>query len=955
MAHELPYLVAVGLVILAVAALAIRRRILFRVAVRNIGRRKTQVVLAVAGLLVATSILSGSFVIGDSLRFAIRASVYRGLDLIDETVATGTTVGANPFFDASVYDDLVANLSRLPHVDGLAPRIVVRTSVLNEGSQLFEGQALLIGFDAAADPGRFVRNDGTPTDGSELNVSQVFLSRELADAIEAQAGESVTLFAPQPVRYTVLDVLRAEGKGAWLNRPVLYASLETVRFLLLLEGTITDLDDLNEIAVSNVGGVEDGPLATDDAVAELSAALPSGFIVHPVKHDLIKDADASADNLTQIFTLLGTFTIISGLMLIVSIFTMLSEERKPEMGIQRAIGMRRSHLTQLFTLEGFLYAVASSALGAVAGLLVAGIIIFAIGRIFAADGIDLALRWESSSLLLGFALGFLLTVVTIAVTSARISKLNIVRAVRNIPEPTIHRATWGQILSGVVVLVAGFIAAALGYSAQNATLFSPGMALAALGAGHLAHRTLGTRAAFTAAGAFVVAWLIAPITWFPDVRPTIDLFIFTGIMLVLGGVLLVVFNSSILLAVFPRLVARRRHLQPVLRTAMAYPMNRPFRTGLTIAIFALVIFTIVTLASIQALIGASVNAITHDASGGYDIFGISGRPIPSADFDAGLAMSPAADRVALHDELLFAPTRLTPPGGDPVFYEVYGIDAKFVAQNEFTFFRRADRFPSDREAWQEVLANPDVAVIDRSVQPVDFGPPAGNVRIEVGDVVRLRNATGGNWTVEIVGILDSIAVRGVFLRADLVQTEFGSFAPSFFLFRVAAGEDADDVAKVIEKTFLPFQMQTIVLMTIVRENLEVTFAFFDLLEGYLAMGLLVGIAGLGIVTLRNVSERRQEMGVLRAMGYRKSMILESLLLETSYVALLGIGLGVVLGILLSYRIFADFLVGAETFLIPWERILLVSGIAYVMSLLATVSPAVRAARVPPAEAIRYIE
>ena len=51
----------------------------------------------------------------------------------------------------------------------------------------------------------------------------------------------------------------------------------------------------------------------------------------------------------------------------------------------------------------------------------------------------------------------------------------------------------------------------------------------------------------------------------------------------------------------------------------------------------------------------------------------------------------------------------------------------------------------------------------------------------------------------------------------------------------------------------------------------------------------------------------------------------------------------------------EFFIGEEPFVIPWERILLVTGVAYVMSLLATASPAIRAARFPPAEAIRYIE
>ena len=951
MSHELPYLAAVGLVVLAIVALGLRRRILLRVAVRNIGRRKAQVVLAVAGLLVATSILSGSFVIGDSLNFAIRAEVFRGLDMIDETVALGTTQGSNPFFNESTYDDLAARRSAMPHVDGLAPRIVVRVSVLHEAVELFEGQALLIGFDPSVDPGFFVRGDGSASDGSELNFSQAFVSEELGRAIETAAGDFVTVYTgPLNTRFEIRDVLRLGGKGAWLGAPVLFVPLTSAQFFLGSFGQI------NEIVVSNDGGVEDGVAATGAAVAELDAALGPGhpYEILEIKREMLEGADEASGFLTQLFTLLGTFTVVAGLMLIVSIFTMLAEERKPEMGIERAIGMRRSHLTQLFTLEGFLYALASAALGAIAGLVVATVVIFLINQILIGQGLDLVPRWEASSLLLGFAFGFLITIVTIALASARISKLNIVRAVRNIPEPTVRRATLGQLLTGAVLVVLGLLAGGLGYSNQDAVLFSPGIALAALGAAQLAHRRVGSRAAFTLAGAFIVTWLVLPFGWFPGVQPRIELFIVTGVMLVFGGVLLVIFNGSILLSILPRLIARRRRFQPVLRTAMAYPMNRPFRTGLTIAIFALVIFTIVVMASIQALIGSNVDALTRDASGGYDIFGITSPRSPLLDFDARLENTSVAGRLDFHDGLLFAPTRLTPPGGDPVFYEAYGIDARFAYQNGFTTHARSARFLTDRDVWLEVLANPNVTVVDRNVQPVDFGPPAGNLRIGVGDFVGLETLAGER-TVEVIGILDSIAVRGVFLQADLVRQDFGSTGPSFFLFKVAAGEDPDDVAKDVERAFLPWQMQTIVLASVVAENLEVTFAFFDLLEGYLAMGLLVGIVGLGIVTIRNVTERRQEMGVLRALGYRRGMVLQSLLLETSYVALLGIGLGVVLGVLLAYRISVDFFVASEAFIVPWERILLVTGVAYVMSVLATAWPAVRASNYPPALAIRYIE
>jgi putative ABC transport system permease protein len=85
------------------------------------------------------------------------------------------------------------------------------------------------------------------------------------------------------------------------------------------------------------------------------------------------------------------------------------------------------------------------------------------------------------------------------------------------------------------------------------------------------------------------------------------------------------------------------------------------------------------------------------------------------------------------------------------------------------------------------------------------------------------------------------------------------------------------------------------------------------------------------------------------------MVLKSLLIETSYVALVGIAIGVVLGVLLGYRIWLDFLTQADAYIVPWDRILIVSAVAYLAAMATTVSPSVHAARLPPAEALRYTE
>jgi hypothetical protein len=157
MTHEIPYLAVVLLTAIAAIAVAVRRRVLFRMAVRNAARRKTQVALAIAGLLVATSILSGSFVVGDSLRFAIRGDAFRSLDEIDETIVLG---GQLDFYDAREFANLTALAAEMPHVDALADRIHATAAVFHPDEQLSEARANLIGVNASRDPGAFVLSDG---------------------------------------------------------------------------------------------------------------------------------------------------------------------------------------------------------------------------------------------------------------------------------------------------------------------------------------------------------------------------------------------------------------------------------------------------------------------------------------------------------------------------------------------------------------------------------------------------------------------------------------------------------------------------------------------------------------------------------------------------------------------------------------------------------------------------
>ena len=101
-------------------------------------------------------------------------------------------------------------------------------------------------------------------------------------------------------------------------------------------------------------------------------------------------------------------------------------------------------------------------------------------------------------------------------------------------------------------------------------------------------------------------------------------------------------------------------------------------------------------------------------------------------------------------------------------------------------------------------------------------------------------------------------------------------------------------------------------------------------------------------------ERRHEIGVLRSIGFSRRMVQAAFLSESSFIALVGIALGVTLGFLMSLNIVNDIRSDEAnvSFVVPWWHIIITAVGAYLFSLLATYVPARQAGRIPPAEALR---
>jgi putative ABC transport system permease protein len=619
--------------------------------------------------------------------------------------------------------------------------------------------------------------------------------------------------------------------------------------------------------------------------------------------------------------------------------------------------MRRKNLVQSFVSEGLLYALLSSFVGMLAGLFIAAVILWGFSLVFQTGfgGTGFILTWTTSDLVTGFAIGFLITMATIGIASFRVSKLNIVRAIRDIPEPVPHRSTRRQVAVGATLAAIGAIGTVASLVTRNLILQEAGPCALAVGLAFLTMRLTSPRIVFTAAGILMLAWLLSPWKPFSTANADISLFIIVGVLLIFGGLLIVLFNSDTILAVATQLF-RSRTWRPVVRTAIAYPMNKKFRTGATLASIALVMFTIATMSGIQAMVSSSISTTSVRESGGFELLGRSFVPVP--DWDTAFAGYQTATRSSNITEQHGIPQKgllITPSGNASVQYHSSLIGVPSTWTPPLPLQARSPIYANDAAAWAAIQTNPDVAIIDGSVVPNNFGPNFGRFVAVVGDVFRFQNLTGATRTVKVIGILYEQFVQGLWISAATLRADFREQDASLFYIGVRPGVDASKAGHDLERYFLAYQLITVDIQALINDILETTMGVFNLLQAYLALGLIVGIAGLGVITMRNVVERRQETGALRALGFRKSMVLRSFLFELSFIALTGITMGVVLGVALSYDLFLRFFEGQASFIIPWDRLVLLGGIAFLGSVLATASPAIRASKMPPAEALRSFE
>jgi len=973
--------IVLALAIGAIAVLALRNRVFFRLGIRSLSRRRGRTALIVVGLMLGTTIISAAFATGDTMSHTIRSSATAALGNTDEIVGAkgieaalasqGGSTGWR-YFPQSYAGRLARDTRSSGVVKGVQPVIVEPVAVHNTTSRQAEPRVELFSTSNAGMRGFGQIHSGNRVVSlAQLYPNEVYLNAKAADKLAATQGDILQILSGnRAATATVREIVRYDGVGT--DGAAVLMPLPVAQQFLGKPGLV------KAIFVSNTGGVS----ATDKAMQVLKPeAARLGLEADNTKQDALDQADAGGAMFMSFFTTFGSFSIAAGILLIFLIFVMLAAERRGELGIARAVGTRRGHLVQMFLYEGLAYDLLAAFVGVLLGVAVAYGMVLAMASAFAtSEDFHISYSVKPSTFLLGYAIGVLLTLVVVAFSAWRVSRMNIVTAIRNLPEPPERTRRRRSLVFGAVAVLFGAALGVSGVGSKDAVMLGLGVSLVILGLVPLL-QALGVpeRAVHTGAGLALVLWFVLPIsTWlFGELKVNFSIFILGGLMIVVGASWTLMYNADVLLGALGSVAGRIPRLAPVLRMSMAYPLRSLFRTGVTLAMFTLVVFTLVVGATTS---GAFTNAFNDLDSfgGGFDVRATTSPAQPIVNMPvalrATLGARPQDFSVVSSLSSLPVKARQLGTGAKDESYTVNGADAAFLSHTTYGLATRARGYASSAAVWQALRTRPNLAVVDQFVVPrkANWGfamTPKFKLRgfyLEDKTFEPVRVAirdpqTGKRLTLTVIGVLSDSApefMGGLWTSQRSLHRVFGARAlPTIHLFAVKPGVDPKAASRQLESAFVGNGMQADALKDTLHDLVAANVTMNRLVMGFMGLGLIVGVAALGVISARAVVERRQHIGVLRAIGFRKSMVELIFLLESSFVALTSIVVGTVLGLVVAHQVISDSQSTPSwqnlTFDVPWANLAVIFFAVYLVALGTTFLPALRASRIYPAEALRY--
>jgi len=593
--------------------------------------------------------------------------------------------------------------------------------------------------------------------------------------------------------------------------------------------------------------LEERLLHGPDAIRIRPAAM--GFAFQPVKRQGLEAARGTTD-FNVLFLALSFFVIAAAVMLVALLFRLGIEQRAGELGILTAVGFTRRRIGRLLAVEGLLVATLGSLMGMPAGLGYAALMVHGLQtwwvKAIVRPFLSLYVAWPS--LLVGLASG---------VVVAQLAILWTVRRTRHVAPR--------QLLAGEMTQPGRRAGEGSRYARKAAWL----TLVAAIAFGLLATVAEEMRAAaFFAAGAMVLAACLT-LVWVRLRSGT------TG----------------------PAVVAGRGNL---LRIALRNAARNPGRSTLTIGLVASASFLIVAISAFR-LDPVRWTPKRQSGNGGFALVAESDQPIyEDLDVPAGgwlpQGTKTIALRVAAGDDAsclnLYKPTQP----------RILGVPEAMIARGGFAWAGSLAETPRQREnPWllleesldAEVGEADDVPLVPMIIEKntatyslhLGFNP--------LGKTYDVTDGRGKTLRLKIVGLLSGSLFQGELLISEKALLDHFPDVSGyrFFLTETPPGQ-SESVQEKLQEEFRDYGFTAEPTGRRLDRFLAVQNTYLLTFSSLGGLGLLLGTFGLATVQLRNVLQRRGELALLRAAGFRRFTLAELVMLENGVLLCAGLGSGV---------------------------------------------------------------
>ncbi|WP_456398547.1 ABC transporter permease [Mesoaciditoga sp.] len=951
---------------------------LSKISMRNAFRRKMSMLLIVAGSLTGTAFIVGSFVINDSFQYFMFSNIRQTLGSVDEIVKPKTA-----YFDGKTLNKLINSLHSSPYVDGVLPISVKKTIASKNGKmRSLDPRAITTVSFIAVEPSQIKKfGNGKLFPNLKLSGNEIVIGKALADYLKLKVGDTIQalsnpiqLLFGVPPSFKIVAIVPKDGILGYqgtngFTLPIFITPSQMKRFF--------GIGAYDQLLISNKGNYLEGVKYTEEVDKTIKEAVGNGVKIENVKEQQIKSV--KSQQIGKLFILLSSFAIAAGTLLIVNIYTMLADERKSSLGTLRAIGFSRKKIGFILYFEGFIYSLIASAVGTVVGILVAWFMINEFSGFFSSTSKELSdlfsmqtspfvLHFNFSSLVYGFTFGIMIPLFVLLFMAVKIGRLNIVKAIRNIPDNTFgnrKRNLWALITVFSISVLLGIF----GNMSADAFIFYTGVVSAVLffpsffKKGRL-KRYIGN---FSALFVVIFAFFSNNIPYVESASSNSMWFLgLKSFSILIAALFILAYDIEIFDKLFSKLSTKQ--LRASFKLAMAETAQNKRKTGMTIAMYAIVIFVISLMTIVPYSQVVQVKNGRETIFQGYDAVGL---PLSGKSVKINPKQLKNMKYISYYATAsMFSVRYEVNKVAERQFYQMVALSEKALLGSHFKIRSAVKGIRDLKSLWNYLNTHPDSVVafgLSRAIVGKDvFISKEGNFSFNFsnspsqGMNLLLSGPLKNPKKFRVIADFENKGLTafpmGFYTSIKNVKHAFGNVEGNEFLLVKLSGNTETQKENNFEK-FLAFLKTRFAIGLFSKQILDIfanmIMSFVNIINSFLYFGLSVGIVGLAILILKTLHERKRTIGILKAIGFTRSKVFASFFIETNFVVILGILSGFFSGWITSSMIYSSLKMG--DMVVPWMHLLGLGVIFYAISIFATVLPIQRASKLPPAEVLRYYE